>query len=62
MKIKNKYFLKGDQTDFGKRMSKLIDFLYENGESKVCAGDLYGYICGYIDITSDPEDEIEIFE
>jgi len=44
------------------RINKLVDFLDECDESKVSAGDVMGYICGYVDITSDPEDEIETFD
>jgi hypothetical protein len=44
------------------RINKLVDFLDECDESKVSAGDVMGYICGYVDITSEPEDEIESFD
>jgi hypothetical protein len=44
------------------RINKLVDFLDECYELKVSAGDVMGYICGYVDITSEPEDEIETFD
>ena len=48
------------------RINKLVDFLDRcsntNYECKVSAGDIMGYICGYMDITSEPEDEIEVFD
>jgi hypothetical protein len=52
--------------DLLKRTKILIDFLDtvsdENDEAKVIAGDVMGYLCGYVDITSPPEDEIEVFD
>ena len=44
------------------RINKLVDFLDSCGDSKVSAGDVMGYICGYMDVTAEPEDEIEIFD
>jgi len=44
------------------RINKLVDFLDECDESKVFAGDVMGYICGYVDTTSEPKDEIETFD
>ena len=48
------------------RVNGLIKFLNEisekNADIKVSAGDVLGYICGWSDITAEPEDEIETFE
>ncbi len=42
------------------RINLLVDFLDKNNDSNVSAGDVLGYICGWVDTTSPPEDEIEI--
>ena len=48
------------------RIEKLVVFLSdvsnENFDMKVSAGDVMGYICGYFDLTSEPNDEIETFD
>lgn len=44
------------------RINKLVDFLDEYDESKVSAGDVMGYICGYFGKDDLPEDEIETFD
>lgn len=44
------------------RINKLVDFLDECDGLNVSAGDVMGYICGYVDTTSEPEDEIETFD
>ena len=44
------------------RINKLVDFLDECDEMKVSAGDVMGYICGYVDCTSEPSDEMETYD
>ena len=44
------------------RVDKLVHFLDSlDDEAKVSAGDILGYIMGWVDKTSPPEDEIEVF-
>ena len=64
--LKNIHLGTGDTSELENRIDKLINFLdeisNENPDIKVSAGDVFGYICGYMDASADPEDEIEIFE
>lgn len=70
--IKSEYFenielktITPEKNESSIRIEKLANFLSlvsdENDDAKVLAADIMGYIRGYCDITSDPEDEIEIF-
>ena len=44
------------------RIDKLISFLDGlDDDAKISAGDLLGYLQGWVDTTSPPEDEIEVF-
>ena len=44
------------------RVDKLISFLDNlDDDAKISAGDVLGYLKGWVDITSPPEDEIEVF-
>lgn len=45
------------------RINKLMNFLYHlDDDSKVSAGDIFGYIKGYFDEDAEPDDEIEVFD
>jgi hypothetical protein len=53
----------GSPENLEERLEMLINFLNENSDNdeKISAGDLLGYICGYMDVSASPEDEIDIF-
>jgi endo-1,4-beta-mannosidase len=45
------------------RVNKLVEFLDTlDDDTKVSAGDIMGYICGYFGDDDLPEDEIETFD